>query len=142
MSFQREQLYAWCAIKHFCCPRTTPATKRGYGMFLYLQIGVHRPKCPLAETRGIRRMKLKYALLTSALALTFASNALAADMRAPARAPAYRAPPPVPYAASWTGCYIGVSGGGAWGRAHSISNGTANGFPTGTAGVLKTDTDL
>src|SRR4051812_8688990 len=84
-------------------------------------------------------MKLKIALLTSALALTVTSGALAADMRVP-RGPAYTPPPP--YAASWSGCYLGVSGGGAWGRAHAVSNGTNNGVSNGTAGLLKTDTDL
>jgi outer membrane immunogenic protein len=42
-----------------------------------------------------------------------AGPALGADR--PVRAPAYRAPPPVPVY-SWTGCYIGGHIGGGWGR--------------------------
>jgi outer membrane immunogenic protein len=47
-------------------------------------------------------------------ALTAAAPAFAADLGRPAPPPVYKAPPVVaPY--SWTGCYIGVEGGGAWG---------------------------
>jgi outer membrane immunogenic protein len=43
-----------------------------------------------------------------ALAAMIAEPAKAADM-------ALKAPPPVPVF-SWTGCYVGIEGGGAWGR--------------------------
>src|SRR5918994_5228563 len=62
-------------------------------------------------------MKMKLALLTSAMALAFASNAVAADMRypAPRRAAPVYSPPPPPFF-SWTGFYIGAQGGYAWGE--------------------------
>jgi outer membrane immunogenic protein len=64
--------------------------------------------------------------------------ASAADMAV--KAPAYKAPPVAVY--SWTGCYIGVEGGGSWGRARSVSNGTNNGVGNGTLGALKTSSDI
>ena len=72
-------------------------------------------------------MKMKLALLTSAMALAFASNAVAADMRYPAprrAAPAY-SPPPAPYF-SWTGFYIGAQGGYAWGESEETYLGGVN----------------
>jgi outer membrane immunogenic protein len=51
---------------------------------------------------------MKKLLLGSFVALTMGgSAAIAADMPV-------KAPPPVVW--SWTGCYVGVEGGGAWGR--------------------------
>ncbi|QPF88734.1 outer membrane protein [Bradyrhizobium commune] len=73
---------------------------------------------------------------TSLLLTTFSGVASAADM-------AVKAPPPpavVPY--SWTGCYVGIEGGGSWGRDRAISNGTNNGVANGSAGVLKTAGDI
>jgi len=52
------------------------------------------------------------------LATMGAGAATAADL--PARV--YKAPP-MPVAASWTGCYIGVEGGGAWGSSKQVSAG-------------------
>jgi outer membrane immunogenic protein len=55
---------------------------------------------------------MKSFLGSLGLAVVIASPAMAADMPVKARAPA-----PVPVAAfSWSGCHIGVQGGGAWGR--------------------------
>src|SRR6266851_2914693 len=52
---------------------------------------------------------MKKLLIGSFVALTMGgSAAIAADM--PLKAP----PPPVVW--SWTGCYVGIEGGGAWGR--------------------------
>jgi outer membrane immunogenic protein len=48
------------------------------------------------------------ALLAAAV-LLFAGNAYAADMP-------LKAPPAAPRAPSWTGWYIGINGGGGWGR--------------------------
>jgi outer membrane immunogenic protein len=67
-------------------------------------------------------MKMKFALVTSAMALAFASNAIAADMRYPAprrSAPAYSPPPPAAYF-SWTGFYIGAQGGYGWGESEEV----------------------
>jgi len=46
--------------------------------------------------------------------------ALSADL--PPRPPMYKAPPPPPMVTTWTGCYIGVNGGGAWGRTRTTGN--------------------
>src|SRR5215207_9672797 len=72
-------------------------------------------------------MKMKLALLTSAMALAFASNAVAADMRypAPRRATPVYSPPPAPYF-SWTGFYIGAQGGYAWGESEETYIGAQN----------------
>src|SRR5690348_15853345 len=57
-------------------------------------------------------MKAKLiGILTGVLALGAAGAASAADMAVKARP----LPPPVPVY-NWTGCYIGIEGGGAWGR--------------------------
>jgi outer membrane immunogenic protein len=78
----------------------------------------------------------KVLAAVAVVSISFASAAGAADMAVKA--------PPVPVVAlySWTGCYIGVEGGGSWGRARSTSNGTNNGVPNGTAGVVKVESDL
>jgi outer membrane immunogenic protein len=77
-------------------------------------------------------------ILASAVSLGGLGAASAADM--PVK---YKAPPPVVAAAySWTGCYVGIEGGGSWGRAGSTSNGTNNGVATGTLGVAKNSTDI
>jgi outer membrane immunogenic protein len=55
----------------------------------------------------MRRIAL--ALLSTTL---LAGIAAAADLRAPARGPAFSPPPPSYF--SWTGFYIGVHGGGDW----------------------------
>jgi outer membrane immunogenic protein len=55
--------------------------------------------------------KSSLTLFAAAIGLA-ASQASAADL--PRKAPAYVPPPPPPL--TWTGCYIGVNVGGAWGR--------------------------
>ncbi|HEY6024886.1 MAG TPA: outer membrane protein [Pseudolabrys sp.] len=75
------------------------------------------------------------ALLTaSVLAIGFGQIASAADL--PRRQPAY-IPPPLPVY-TWTGCYVGVNLGGAWGRAEMTDlatgagvSATNNGFAGG-----------
>ena len=58
------------------------------------------------------------------LALAAAMGAaLAADI--PRAAPAYRAPAMVPFY-NWTGFYLGINGGGAWGRTNWDGFGSAN----------------
>src|SRR5713101_6756332 len=60
----------------------------------------------LMDRQGVIMKKL---LLGSLVALTMGgSAAIAADMP-------LKAPPPVAVF-SWTGCYVGIEGGGAWGR--------------------------
>jgi outer membrane immunogenic protein len=68
---------------------------------------------------------MKKLLLGSFVALVMGgSAAIAADMP-------LKAPPPVAVF-SWTGCYVGIEGGGAWGRSqHRFLNGGGNGFPAG-----------
>jgi outer membrane immunogenic protein len=57
----------------------------------------------------------KFLLATVALSALIAAPAVAADLGRPA--PVYKAaPPPLVYAYSWTGCYVGLNGGGMWVR--------------------------
>jgi len=58
-------------------------------------------------------MKKAALVLATFVALPFTS-ALAADMP-------LKAPPPMPPAAAWTGCYAGVEGGGDWARSYSVA---------------------
>jgi outer membrane immunogenic protein len=57
----------------------------------------------------------KTAFCIVALTSLIATSAIAADMAV--KAP----PPPIAPAATWTGCYVGVEGGGNWGQTHSIA---------------------
>ena len=59
----------------------------------------------------------KLFLATIAVVALAAGSAGAADIRAPV----YKAPP-IPYY-DWSGCFVGVSGGGAWGRSKHVSGG-------------------
>jgi outer membrane immunogenic protein len=70
----------------------------------------------------------KLILAVTALA-TAASTAFAADL--PPRAPmATKAPFMAPVIFSWTGCYIGVEGGGNWGRSQqTAATAPINGVP-------------
>jgi len=61
-------------------------------------------------------MKRVFVALAAVAAFGFASAASAADM--PTKAP--MAPPPVAY--NWTGLYVGINGGGAWGREDWLDN--------------------
>jgi outer membrane immunogenic protein len=54
-------------------------------------------------------------LVGAALATIWIVPAFAADM--PVKAPVYKAP--VAALWEWTGCYIGIEGGGNWGRTHN-----------------------
>jgi outer membrane immunogenic protein len=75
----------------------------------------------LTNRQGVVIMK-KSLLGGLVLSLTMGGAAMAADMAVKAR-------PYVAPAFSWTGCYIGVEGGGAWGRSKH-SGVTAPGFGT------------
>jgi|SRR5262245_34841584 len=76
---------------------------------------------------------MKQSLFAATAALVFAgSSALAADL--PVRSPVYKAAP-VYY--GWTGCYIGVAGGGAWGRStHDLTGGATDTGPFNVSGAL------
>jgi outer membrane immunogenic protein len=74
---------------------------------------------------------MKKLLLGSGIFLALAAGpAWPADM--PVKAPIPRAPSPVIAIYNWTGCYIGVEGGGAWGRTR---HDTAAGSPTNNFNV-------
>jgi outer membrane immunogenic protein len=74
---------------------------------------------PFGEEEKMRRFVV--ALLATS-ALTFAAQA--ADL--PVKAPVYKAPPVMLY--NWTGFYLGINGGGAWGRSSfDFSTGTTSG---------------
>jgi outer membrane immunogenic protein len=66
----------------------------------------------------------------AALCHTAAGGAMAADMNVPV----YKAPP-APIAYNWTGCHVGIQGGGAWGT----SRHTQNDFRVGGFGLPLTD---
>jgi outer membrane immunogenic protein len=71
----------------------------------------------------------KQTMTASIVAATMTASAYAADLRAPAP------PPPPPPVYSWTGCYVGVNGGGAFTRSQSLpfteTFGGAPFFPAG-----------
>jgi outer membrane immunogenic protein len=73
----------------------------------------------------------KTMIAAAAVAAMFAGPVLGADL--PTKAPMYKAPPPVTVF-SWTGCYIGVYGGGAWGGDVDTNNPRSQGgaFAAGT----------
>jgi outer membrane immunogenic protein len=77
----------------------------------------------------LQMTKTNWTLASVFLLATSLGSAMAADM-----APRYtKAPAPVPVMAySWTGCYIGVEGGGAWGRSRH------DGFPPGPTQLTPT----
>jgi outer membrane immunogenic protein len=58
---------------------------------------------------------MKRLVIALSAFIGMSGTAIAADL--PVRAPAMAAP--VPY--SWTGCYIGAAGGGAWGNSKHVS---------------------
>src|SRR5215212_5208953 len=83
-----------------------------------------------------REVGMRSVLLTTISLLAFtATAAVAADLprQMPARAPAY-----VPVGYNWTGFYLGVNGGYAWGRSHWDNFGGGSdpqgGMVGGTAG--------
>ncbi len=62
--------------------------------------------------------------------------AAAADLGVP-----YKAPPPVPMF-SWTGWYVGVNGGGAWGQTDHTVSASIVGLPAATTGNFDVDGGL
>jgi len=71
---------------------------------------------------------MKKIFVAAAAFLGLASTAFAADM--PMAAPYTKAPVFAPVVFSWTGCYIGVEGGGNWGQSQQTARtGPAVGAP-------------
>src|SRR5215471_309512 len=56
---------------------------------------------------------MKKILLTSVALVALVAPAAAADLAVRPAPVAYKAPPPI-VVYSWTGCYVGGNGGGAW----------------------------
>src|SRR5690349_19402437 len=73
----------------------------------------------------------KTMIAAAAVAAMLSGPVLGADL--PTKAPMYKAPPPVTVF-SWTGCYIGVYGGGAWGGSVDTNDPRSQGgtFAAGT----------
>jgi outer membrane immunogenic protein len=75
---------------------------------------------------------MKKLFLTGvALSALVAGPAMAADLAV--RAPAYKAPPPVPVYFSWTGCYVGGHVGGLWARKEWTNRDALAGVAVGTS---------
>jgi outer membrane immunogenic protein len=62
---------------------------------------------------------VKRLLIGTAISLAMAASTWAADL--PVGAPVYKAPM-MPSAYSWSGCYLGIEGGGSWGQSQHFSN--------------------
>jgi outer membrane immunogenic protein len=79
---------------------------------------------------------MKRLFLAAMGLIALAGSAAAADLPRPAPVPYYKAPPAyLPY--NWTGFYVGVNGGGAFGNSNWDSNGSRNisgGLVGGTIG--------
>jgi outer membrane immunogenic protein len=83
---------------------------------------------------------MKKLVLAASFFVIGSASALAADL--PARTYT-KAPPIVQPVYNWTGCYIGIEGGGNWGHGRSVGDGLNNGVPTAApAGTLKASTDV
>jgi outer membrane immunogenic protein len=79
---------------------------------------------------------MKKLLIAAAGLVALAAPALAADM-APAPRTYTKAPPPIVAPIyNWTGFYIGLNGGGGWGRASQFGVTSGNGVGFGTSGGL------
>src|SRR6201995_5571993 len=72
----------------------------------------------VAENTCLGR-QMKKLLPLAAVFVSIASAASAADFPV---APPMKAALPAPILFSWTGCYVGVEGGGAWGQGEQIAN--------------------
>ena len=81
-----------------------------------------------------RKLEMKRALAASFVlaALVTAQGAAAADL---SLAPLYKAPPaPVALPYDWSGFYLGINGGGGWGRSNWSANNTGFGVNGGQVG--------
>jgi outer membrane immunogenic protein len=79
----------------------------------------------MSRDGGIR---VKKFLLTTVTFSVLALPAMAADLP-PAPAPVYAAPIVIPVF-SWTGCYLGGTGGGVWGNTNDTWGANPAGFPS------------
>jgi outer membrane immunogenic protein len=77
-------------------------------------------------------VKMKKLLPLAAALVSVATAASAADFPV---APPMKAALPAPILFSWTGCYVGVEGGGAWGQGEQISNAATTPNQTITGGL-------
>jgi outer membrane immunogenic protein len=104
-----------------------------------------RPKARIAGRRSIQERHMKRVLFAGAVALSAVAPALAADLPAapPPQAPAAYVPVVAPEY-NWSGIYIGINGGYAFGSTDWSSSGgfvgtgtfnTSGGLVGGTAGV-------
>jgi outer membrane immunogenic protein len=86
-----------------------------------------------SDTFGLGGVQMKKLLIAAIAAATFcATSALAADL--PTKAPAIAAPVPM---LNWTGFYIGIEGGGAWGTSrHDFPGGFGTHSPFDVSGGL------
>ena len=83
------------------------------------------------------RKHLLTLLAAAGLGAATAHGASAADMSMP---PIYKAPPPLYF--TWTGWYVGLNGGGGWGRSNQTASFNATGFPAGSTGNFNTSGGL
>jgi outer membrane immunogenic protein len=81
---------------------------------LSMFVGFQMSTCGEADMRGAK------AALVAAMIAVFPEIGAAADLKAPA----YKAPPVPAAAQSWTGCHVGIEGGGAWGNSQHIQDDT------------------
>lgn len=84
------------------------------------------------------RMRLLALLAAAGLGAAVAHSASAADLSMPS--PVYRAPPPLYF--TWTGWYVGLNGGGGWGRSNQTASFNAAGFPAASTGNFNTSGGL
>ena len=83
------------------------------------------------------RKHLLTLLAAAGLGAATVHSASAADLSMP---PVYRAPPPLYF--TWSGWYVGLNGGGGWGRSNQTASFNATGFPAGSTGNFNTSGGL
>jgi outer membrane immunogenic protein len=83
------------------------------------------------------RKHLLTLLAAAGLGAATAHGASAADLSMP---PVYRAPPPLYF--TWTGWYVGLNGGGGWGKSNQTASFNATGVPAGSTGNFNTSGGL
>ena len=99
-----------------------------------LPYSYRRPKGALIVLRKIRvwGVTMKKLLPLAAVFVSMATAASAADFPV---APPMKAALPAPILFSWTGCYVGVEGGGAWGQGEQAAKSGPNSGQTLTGGM-------